>query len=443
MHTRVRSNRHVSALWKRFSWLLPALCAFFVVFEAAAQTTLPVLWTVSNPGASNGVRLAADTEGNVAVVSGNPNLWVTSYTASGVFRWSRVIPLGPGTLVADWVAAAPNNDFVVAGRRVSSHGQSYEAIVARYSNDGTLLWRQDIPTYGGLYGCVVGRLIVDAAGSTYLVGSFVGPNVDATILKFNPTGTLLWSRKDLTIANSVSVSPDGGDVFVTGFIPGSFSQQTAAHDAATGTPKWFVDSAESGGGKDLVVDDNRVYVTGMGVTGAGTPGIAYHLTVIAYNRVTGARLWRTDSRPTAGLAAGLRIALTADNGLVAAGQASASSYLNWWIVAMDRSGRLRWQATRDRAVTGDEIPASLFVLRDGTTVVSGAGGPNIGSSYLQGVVAGYSRTGTPLWEGFAAAPLFWAIPLPNGVVVGTGGSNVLTTAWRPPRSRSLSLQQTQ
>ncbi len=123
-----------------------------------------------------------------------------------------------------------------------------------------------------------------------------------------------------------------------------------------------------------------------------------------------------------------------DGSLVAA-ERSASSYLDWWIVAMDRNGILRWQATRDCATTGDEFPNSLFVLGDGTTIVSGVGGPNPGCVYLQGVTAGYSPAGTELWEGFAAAPLSWAIPLRTCAVVATGGLDGLTTAWLLPRSR--------
>lgn len=403
-----------------------------------AQSSLPVLWTASNSGAGNGTRIASDAAGNVVVVSGNFNLVTTSYTAAGAFRWSNTVPNNPGWLSASWVAAAPNGDFVVVGTRVSTQtGLPYEAIVIRYSNAGTQLWRQDIQTGGGRYACQVGRLLVDASGNAYLVGSFVGTNVDATILKYGPTGTLLWSSKDLLVANSVAVGPDGADVIVTGFVPGNFSVRTASHDAATGALKWFVNSPEAGGGRDLVLGDTRVYVTGQGVTDPGTPAIAYHLTVIAYDRATGARLWRTDSRPPApSQAAGYWIALAPDGSLVAAGSASASSYLNWWIVAMDRDGNVRWQATRDRATTGDESPNGLFVLGDGTTVVSGVGGPTVssptGSVYLQGVTAGYGPTGAALWEGFAPVSISWAIPLPTGAVVATGGSDALTTAWSLP-----------
>ena len=84
---------------------------------------------------------------------------------------------------------------------------------------------------------------------------------------------------------------------------------TAAFDTATGARRWLVTAAEGIAATDVVVDSGRVYVTGQGYTGAGTPALAYFLTVVAYDRATGTRLWRTDKKPADGTsAAGLRIA---------------------------------------------------------------------------------------------------------------------------------------
>ncbi len=103
-------------------------------------------------------------------------------------------------------------------------------------------------------------------------------------------------------------------------------------------------------------------------------------------------------------------------------------------MAIDTNGAVRWQARRDRAVSGDEIPAAVFVLADGTTVVSGTGGPVtrdiLGNSYMQGVTAGYSSNGTLLWEGFSKLPTVWATALPNGDVCATGGYDAFVTCFR-------------
>ena len=76
----------------------------------------------------------------------------------------------------------------------------------------------------------------------------------------------------------------------------------------------------------------------MYVTGEGDVGIAGFLTVVAYDRATGARLWRTDKRPAdAGNAAGLRMDLAPNGSVVVTGQASRG-FLDWYRVSFTTSG---------------------------------------------------------------------------------------------------------
>ena len=87
---------------------------------AAAAAQIPVLWTAGglsagNDSAGQAARIAVDASGNVAVVSGPAfarDLAVTSYTADGSFRWRNSVSPASGTFQGDWVAAAPNGDFV-------------------------------------------------------------------------------------------------------------------------------------------------------------------------------------------------------------------------------------------------------------------------------------------------------------------------------------------
>jgi hypothetical protein len=78
----------------------------------------------------------------------------------------------------------------------------------------------------------------------------------------------------------------------------------------------------------------------------------------------------------------------------------------------------------------DEIPRGVLVLADGTTVVTGRGGPNLPGGFIQGVTAGYSPNGTLLWEAFSRMETVWATALPNGDVCATGGYDALITCWR-------------
>ena len=412
-----------------------------------AATTVPVLWTAGGldagtTGAGQASRMAVDPMGNIGVVSGPAvfqDLAVTSYTADGTFRWQRLVSPSIGTFQGDWIAAAPDGDFVAVGHNVTSRGNPIALTLVRYSSDGTLQWRNDLTVTAPQ----VGRLIVDAAGDAYLAFNSVGDGQDIRLHKYNTAGVLVWSQVISTgffaneIATSLALSPDGADVVLTGFISGGATWITAAFNAITGTRRWLVTAPEGTTARDVVVDASRVYVTGSGATGAGTPALAQWLTVIAYNRSTGARLWRTDRNPADGShGQGLRIALAPDGSVVATGQA-VRGFLDWFTVALETNGAVRWQAVRDGGLNTDEIPRVVFVLPDGTTVVSGRGGPNLPGGFIPGVTAGYGPDGTLEWEAFAAMETVWASALPNGNVCATGGYDALVTCWDVPGAVTL------
>ena len=406
---------------------------------AGGATTIPVRWSAGGldagtTGAGQAARMTSDASGNVAVVSGpagGRDLAVTSYTADGILRWRSTVTTTLGTFVGDWVVAAPNGDFVAIGHNQDSHGRPIQSTMLRYASNGTLLWRIDFSS--GFYPTAA-RLVIDAAGNEYLAWSAVGTGF--LVQKYSPSGALLWSQQDSTtgggyaIASSLALSSDGADVAVSGSISGGATWITAVYNATTGVRRWLVTAGEGIAARDVVVDATRVYVTGEG--NVGTSGF---LTVVAYDRATGARLWRTDANPPTCCAYGSRIALAPHGSLVVAGQTSSGGYFDWWIVAFDTNGGVRWQARRDAAVAGDEIPAAVFVLDDGTTVASGTGGPVtrdiLGNSYMQGVTAGYSSNGTLLWEAFSKLPTVWATSLPNGDVCATGGYDAFITCFRP------------
>jgi PKD repeat protein len=396
--------------------------------SVVAATTLPVLWTAGgmsagSDSAGQAARMTVDTSGNVTVVSG-PGFYgmlvVTSYTPKGVMRWQSTLAPVSGTFAGYWVVAAPNGDIVALGLQYSTRGLS-GVTLARYASDGTFQWRVD--SVGAVL--TVGRLVVDAGGNAYL-------RYNSTMYKYNPSGTLLWSTYTSVPDVGAALSPDAADLVLTGTPRGGGGWITAAFDTATGTRRWLVTAAEGNAAIDVVVDNGRVYVTGRGYTGAGTPALAYFMTVVAYDRATGARLWRRDKKPVDGSeAAGLWMAKAPDGSIVVTGQASRG-FLDWYTVAFETNGAVRWEAVRDGGLNTDEIPRTVLVLADGTTVVTGPGGPNLPGGYIQGVTAGYSRNGTLLWEGFSRMATVWATALPGGDVCTTGGYDALITCFQVP-----------
>ncbi len=408
---------------------------------ARGATTLPVVWSAGGldagtTGAGQAARIASDPAGNVAVVSGpaaSRDLAVTSYTATGALRWRASVSPSIGTFVGDWVAAAPNGDVVAVGHNVNSSGNPLASTMARFASDGTFQWRVD---FAPPFFPSTARLLVDSAGNEYLASSAVGTGM--FVRKYSPSGALLWSQQDATtgggfaVATSLALAPNGADVIATGTVSGGAVWVTASYNASTGARNWLVSAPEGTAARDVVVDATRVYVTGQGVTGGGTPSIKYWLTVVAYDRATGARLWRTDKMAADGTdGAGLRMALAPDGSVVVAGQTNRG-FLDWYTVDLATNGTVRWETVRDGGLNTNEVPADVLVLADGTTVVTGVGGPNLPGGFIQGVTAGYSASGTLLWEAFARMATVWETGLPNGDLCATGGYDALVTCWRPP-----------
>jgi len=402
-----------------------------------ASTPLPVLWTggglsAGTDSAGQAARIATDNFGNVAVVSGpsaGRDLAVTSYTATGSLRWQAAVSPSVGTFRGDWVAAALNGDFVAVGTNVDSRGNPLGITLVRYASDGRLQWRLDLSRTRPL----VARLLVDNAGNAYLAFSSVGDGQDIQLHKYNASGVLLWSQVISTgffandIATSLAFGPDQTDVVLTGDIAGGADWITAAYDAVTGTRRWVVAAAEGTAARDVAVDATRVYVTGQ-----GNAGISAFLTVVAYDRATGARLWRTDKKAADSQnAAGLRIARAPDGSLVVTGQ-TLRGFLDWYTVAFETTGAVRWEAVRDGGLNTDEVPAAVLVRADGTAVVTGPGGPNLPGGFIPGVAAGYGRDGTMLWEAFSRLATVWATLLPSGDVCATGGYDAMVTCWQVP-----------
>ncbi|MBI5963735.1 MAG: cadherin-like beta sandwich domain-containing protein [Chloroflexi bacterium] len=437
-------NRIINQLMKHglVRSLFLAACIISLAFQpltvglamTPAAPTLPVLWTVGGlsagtDGAGNAERMTVDASGNVAVLSASPaggNLAVSSYTVAGAFRWRSAISPTAGIFVGDWVAAAPNGDIVALGHQYQASTDSMNsATIVRYASDGTFQWK--VVEAGSVLS--LGRLVVDGGGNAYF-------SINSVLYKYSPTGTLLWSTETGIKDFGAALSPDGADVVLTGVVgsPVGLQWATTAFDTATGAVKWLTTGAEGIAARDVVVDATRVYVAGQGVTGVGTPAISYFLTVVAYDRTTGARLWRTDKKPADGSStAGLWMAQAPDGSLVVAGQTNRG-FLDWYTVAFENTGTVRWEAVRDGGLSGDEIPASVLVMANGSTVVTGRGGPYSPGGFIQGVTVGYSKNGTLLWEAFSSLETVWAAAISAVDVCATGGYDALITCWRTPTS---------
>lgn len=185
---------------------------------------------------------------NVFTSLGSSDVFVAKYSAAGGLIWLSRIG-GTGTETAAALARDAAGNLAVGGRfdgatdvdpgpaaqfLLTQGGE--DGFVVRLSPAGDLLWAR---RFGGLLADAVTSLAFDAAGNSYVAGSFqgeantqpaAGPVVvsfggfDGFLLSFNPSGAVRWAAPlggtDNDAANTVAVTTTGA-VAVSGSFRGT------------------------------------------------------------------------------------------------------------------------------------------------------------------------------------------------------------------------------
>jgi len=247
-------------------------------------------------GASQGTRSGQDYATVAYSATTGARLWAARYNGPG-----------NGSDAANSVAVSPGGSrvFVTGESRGTRSGQDY-ATVAYSAVTGARLWaaRYNGPGNGN---DAANSVAVSPGGSrVYVTGASRGATTTGylTVAYSAATGARLWVQRyngpgnGNDTAYSVAVSPGGSRVFVTGASRGTWSGQdyaTVAYSAVTGARLWVTRYNGPGNGSDEAYSvtvspgGSRVFVTG-GSRGARS-GQDY--ATVAYSAVTGARLWVT------------------------------------------------------------------------------------------------------------------------------------------------------
>jgi DNA-binding beta-propeller fold protein YncE len=129
-----------------------------------------------------------------------------------------------------------------------------------------------------------------------------GSRYDYATVAYDAAGGVQWAQRydgpasSYDNANSLAASPDGSKVFVTGYSIGSvtdYDYATIAYDAATGSVLWGKRYSAPGNRDDIAdsvavsPDGSKVFVTGQS-RGLGT---SLDYATIAYDAATGGVLW--------------------------------------------------------------------------------------------------------------------------------------------------------
>ena len=282
-------------------------------------------------------------------------------------------------------------------------------------------------------------------GSTVYVTGGSGDNgtADYTTVAYNAaTGAQRWvSRYNGGVtAFSVAVSPDGSTVFVTGYsaagTQSGFDYATVAYNAATGAQRWAKRYNGPGNSNDYAESvavsptGNEVFVTGYSAAG---PQSSYDYATVAYSAATGAQLWaKRYNGPINSGSTAYSVAVSPDGKTVfVTGDVAGPSYDYATVAYNAATGAQLWAKRYDGPGHNDDVAESVAVSPTGGTVyVTGySDGVNLQPDYA--TVAYNTATGARLWVSRYNIPNNTAGAVAFSVTVSPSGTVFVTGETHP------------
>lgn len=174
---------------------------------------------------------------------GDADMFISKFTAAGTLLWvrngggkSEDAAFGIATDVSgnSYVTGYFSGTAFFAASKVTSVGYS-DLFVAKYDAAGNLVW---VRSGGGSYQDEAYAVSTDIAGNCYVTGYFTGNSMfgstmlssagyfdtDMLLLKYNPSGLLLWAKRAGGTANDIGYGMDitpSGQIMICGVYQGT------------------------------------------------------------------------------------------------------------------------------------------------------------------------------------------------------------------------------
>ena len=314
--------------------------------------------------------------GRPAVPGGRGDAFITKYDASGNKLWTDVLGTAEDDGFEGVAVDSEGNAYVVGQSHDSLNGNvhagSSDGFFAKYNPEGTLLWSRQIGTDGH---DTLKKIVSDNKDNFYTVGHTEGlldgttshTGVDALIVKWDSDGNPLWTRQltstawSGSTANDVAFDPVTGDIIITGFVTGSLNGETS-----TGDHDAFVARYDSKG-------------------------------TLLWNRQLGSTGWDAASA----------IELDSDGNIYISGVVPESlngdpafGERDFFVAKYDREGNLSW--TEQLGTTGHDIAYGIEVDSNGQVYMSGHVGGSLDGNEHSGTIdaflTGFDTHGNRGWS---------------------------------------------
>lgn len=168
-------------------------------------------------------------------INSNDDILTVKYDSNGVFQWAqRYNGTGNGTDAAKSIKVSTSGHVYVAGK--SYNGTNTDYVLLKYDTSGTLLWTRFYDGSTGDDECV--SMAMDNSENIFLTGFSTGTNgsnTDAATVQYNSSGVRNWvirfdgSSGGNDIGKSVTVD-QAGNIIVTGSTDTDNSASTINND---------------------------------------------------------------------------------------------------------------------------------------------------------------------------------------------------------------------
>ena len=222
-----------------------AVGILFMVSSASAEAPYDFAWgrQSGTSGIDYNYGIAADPAGNVFICGqtqgnlGGPNAgdydaYISKYDAYGSLLWTHQLGQYGFDGAMDVATNAAGNIFITGHTDGSLGGQtnagSTDAFLSKFDTSGNVLWTRQLGTSAveasyGIATDAVGNIFITGCTTGSLYGSNAG-NLDVFVSKYDPLGSLLWTRQQGTsgqeTSNGVATDTDG-NVYIGGGTMGS------------------------------------------------------------------------------------------------------------------------------------------------------------------------------------------------------------------------------
>jgi PQQ-like domain len=298
-----------------------------VAYNAATGATL---WADASGAQGRTDAIAVSPDGSAVFVTGATGT-VAYDAATGATLWT----VNTG---ATAIAVAPDGSMVyITSPLPFGYRDQYTAYLttAYGATTGHTLWTARHELAKGT--STPAAIAATSTGGAVIV---TGTTRDATgtvnfgTVAYNPvTGAQLWVRayhnpNGPSGAQSLAISPDGSEAFVTGTTNDSPATTpygeyaTVAYNTATGAPRWTARyrgpaSGSGGPAEDVTVSPDGTKVVVTGYNWSASPGSQPEFATVAYGASTGALLWVARyGRPATEAAYGVSVAVSPDSSKV-------------------------------------------------------------------------------------------------------------------------------